>query len=121
MEAMMGQLQEDKQKHSSRQLERISQNLIVGGAYSLKTIFTALPESEQTKLKCIFDRVDRLLEDSAKELLSLSPPAPGEVANCAAQHLQEGLNHLEQDDYEEARISFDQSARLLKIVDRMVQ
>ena len=112
--------QAESNKKPSRQLERISQGLLIGVAFRLKNIFSDLPKAEQTKFKHAFERIDQMLEDSANELLTLTTPSPEEVVNCATKHIQEGLAHLEQDDYEEARSSFDQATKLLKIVDRMV-
>jgi len=113
--------QSETDKQPSRQLERISLGLLIGVAFRLKKIFTALPEIEQTKFKHAFERIDRLLEGFANELLTLTTTSPEEVVDCATKHIQAGLIHLEHDDYKEARSSFDQAGKLLKIVDRMVQ
>jgi len=105
---------------SSRQLERISRNLIIGGVTTLKMMFNELSESDKSKFKSSFERMENMLGDASDELLSLTSITPEEVANCADRHLQEGIQHLEQEDFDQARESFDQSARLLKMIDRMV-
>jgi len=113
--------QDESNKAQPTQLERISLGLLIGVAFPLKNIFSALPKTEQTRFKHAFDRIDKRLEKSACDLQGMTTPSPEEVVHCSIKHIDEGLIHLEQVDYEKARTSFDQAAKLLKIADRMVQ
>jgi len=112
--------QQSPNSNPSRQLQRISRNLIIGGVTTLKMMFRELADSDQSKFKSSFDRMEAMLGDASDELLSLTPVTPDEVARCAERHLHEGVEHLKLEDYGQARASFEQSARLLKMLDRMV-